>query len=95
MNTKKNTDIDAVPIQAKTRVPREKGQAGASVRMAKYPVSESTSIPKKTALRRSNTPTAQESGVACDLLNDLGSLPRSYGEEVLFLVAQDPHWLFT
>jgi hypothetical protein len=95
MNTKKNTDIDAVPIQTKTRVPREKGQAGASVRMAKYPVNESTSIPKKNSPRRSKTPTVQESLAACDLLSDLGSLPHSYGEQVLFLVAQDPHWLFT
>jgi len=30
-----------------------------------------------------------------DLLEDLGSLPRSYGEEMVFLVAQDPNWLFT
>ena len=30
-----------------------------------------------------------------DLLDHLGALPRSYGEELIFLVAQDPHWLFT
>ena len=30
-----------------------------------------------------------------DLLDNLGSLPRSYGEELIFLVAQDPNWLFT
>ena len=30
-----------------------------------------------------------------DLLDHLGTLPRSYGEELIFLVAQDPHWLFT
>ena len=33
--------------------------------------------------------------VPSDLLEDLGSLPRSYGEEMVFLVAQDPNWLFT
>src|SRR4051794_35997033 len=27
--------------------------------------------------------------------DDLGELPRSYGEETLYLVARDPHWLFT
>lgn len=32
---------------------------------------------------------------ASDVLDDLGSLPRSYGEEMVFLVAQDPNWLFT
>ncbi len=30
-----------------------------------------------------------------DLLGNLGSLPRSYGEEMVFLVAQDPNLLFT
>jgi hypothetical protein len=33
-----------------------------------------------------------KSGVGID---DLGDLPRSYGEELIFLVAQEPHWLFT
>jgi hypothetical protein len=95
MSTKKKTDIDEVPVQSKTRVPKDRGKAGTSVRKVSSSEHESTSIPKKTALRTSETPMAQESVAACDLLNDLGSLPRSYGEEVLFLVAQDPHWLFT
>ncbi len=29
------------------------------------------------------------------VLEDLGDLPRSYGAETIFLVAQEPHWLFT
>ncbi len=28
-------------------------------------------------------------------LEDLGDLPRSYGTDSIFLVAQEPHWLFT
>lgn len=28
-------------------------------------------------------------------LDDLGELPRSYGSDSIFLVAQEPHWLFT
>ncbi len=28
-------------------------------------------------------------------LDDLGELPRSYGSDTIFLVAQEPHWLFT
>jgi len=95
MSTKKKTDIDEVPVQSKTRVPKDRGKAGTSVRKVSPSEHELTSIPKKTALRTSETPTAQESVAACYILNDLGSLPRSYGEEVLFLVAQDPHWLFT
>ena len=95
MTTKKKTEAEAVPVQSKTRVPKAIEKAATLVRKVKSPEIESTSIPKKTALRRSKTLTAQESVAACNLLNDLGSLPRSYGEEVLFLVAQDPHWLFT
>ena len=95
MSMKKKTEVEAVPVQVKTRVPKERDKAETLVRKVNSPKHESSSIPKKTALRRINTPTAQDSVAACDLLNDLGSLPRSYGEELLFLVAQDPHWLFT
>jgi hypothetical protein len=95
MNTKKKTDIDEVPVEAKTRVPRARSKAGASVKKVKSPDEESTSLPKKTARRRAKMPAVGESVASGDLLNDLGSLPRSYGEEVMFLVAQDPHWLFT
>ena len=28
-------------------------------------------------------------------LEELGELPRSYGTDSIFLVAQEPHWLFT
>ncbi len=31
---------------------------------------------------------------AAPLLDQLGELPRSYGEERIFVVAQEPHWLF-
>ena len=95
MSTKKKTDIDEVPVQSKTRVSRARSKAGTSVKKDKSPDKESTSVPKKTARRRTTSAVAQDSVAAVDLLNDLGSLPRSYGEEVMFLVAQDPHWLFT
>jgi hypothetical protein len=87
MSTKKKTDIDEVPVKSKTRVPRARSKAGTSVKKVKSSDKESTSISKITAV--------PESVASSDLLTDLGSLPRSYGEEVLFLVAQDPHWLFT
>ena len=95
MSTKKKTDIDEVPVKAKTRVPRARSKAGTSLKNVKSPSEESTSVSKKTVRRRATATLAQESVAAGDLLNNLGSLPRSYGEEVLFLVAQDPHWLFT
>ena len=61
----------------------------------KSPHENSTSLPKETVGRITEMPAVRDSVAAGDLLNDLGSLPRSYGEEVLYLVAQDPHWLFT
>ena len=33
--------------------------------------------------------------LAADTLDNLGELPRSYGTDAIFLVAQEPHWLFT
>jgi hypothetical protein len=95
MSTKKKTDIDEVPVEAKTQVPHARSKAGTSVKKVKSPDKESTSLPTKTARRRAKMPAVLESVASGDLLNDLGSLPRSYGEEVMFLVAQDPHWLFT
>jgi hypothetical protein len=95
MSTKKNTVIDEVPVQAKTRVPKDSGKVGTLVRKLKSPGEESTSVLKKTDRRRATSKDAQASVAPDDLLNDLGCLPRSYGEEVMFLVAQDPHWLFT
>ena len=32
---------------------------------------------------------------SADTLDNLGELPRSYGTDAIFLVAQEPHWLFT
>ena len=56
---------------------------------------------KKTPVRRSKTgedahkyeATRDPARVAA--FEELGSLPESYGEEVLYLIARDPHWLFT
>jgi len=39
--------------------------------------------------------TATSGGTSPRDYHDLGELPRSYGEEILFLVAQEPHRLFT
>jgi hypothetical protein len=95
MSTKKNTVIDEVPVQAKTRVPKDSGKVGTLVRKIKSPGEESTAFLKKTDRRRATSKDVQASVATDDLLDDLGNLPRSYGEEVMFLVAQEPHWLFT
>ena len=95
MNTKKKTDIDEVPFQSKTRATPARSKSGTSLKNVKSPGEESTSVLKKTDRRRTTSTDVQASVAADDLLNDLGNLRRSYGEEVMFLVAQDPHWLFT
>jgi hypothetical protein len=95
MSTKKNTVIDEVPVHVKARVPKDRGKVETLVRKVKSPGEESTSVLKKTDRRRAISKDTQASVATDDLLSDLGCLPRSYGEEVIFLVAQDPHWLFT
>jgi len=95
MSTKKNTVIDEVPVHVKARVPKDRGTVETLVRKVKSPGEESTAVLKKTDCRRATSKDAHASVATDDLLNNLGSLPRSYGEEVMFLVAQDPHWLFT
>ncbi len=47
---------------------------------------------RKTTIRRSPL---KKASVAHVSLDDLGPLPHSYGSDSIFLVAQDPHWLFT
>jgi uncharacterized protein len=46
-----------------------------------------TTKPRKAAVR----PATKK---ASTVLDQLGELPRSYGEERIFVVAQEPHWLF-
>jgi hypothetical protein len=38
---------------------------------------------------------APEAGCGAVDLDNIGDLPRSYGSDTIFLVAQEPHWLFT
>lgn len=39
--------------------------------------------------------TKPATGKSLPPMEDLGELPRSYGTDAIFLVAQEPHWLFT
>lgn len=45
--------------------------------------SEKTAMPKKST------------GAPAPDIDQLGELPRNYGSDTIFLVAQEPHWLFT
>ncbi len=46
------------------------------------------------AAAKTYSPPPSSLGRAVDL-DQLGSLPQSYGSDTIFLVAQEPHWLFT
>ncbi|TSA37758.1 MAG: hypothetical protein D4R65_00220, partial [Verrucomicrobiaceae bacterium] len=48
----------------------------------------------KKRSKDSAKPSPEEGCGAVDLDN-IGDLPRSYGSDTIFLVAQEPHWLFT
>ncbi len=56
---------------------------------------------RKSPTRKAVPPTAKKQPVETQTeaktsdLDRLGELPRSYGTDTIFLVAQEPHWLFT
>ena len=43
---------------------------------------------------RKATPAARSKKIAGADIDNLGDLPRSYGDEKIFVIAQEPHWLF-
>ena len=73
------------PAKSKTATPgRKPGEIAKEVR-------KSASV--KTAARKPATRTRANKKAGADI-DHLGDLPRSYGEESIFVVAQEPHWLF-
>jgi len=40
-------------------------------------------------------PASESGALTIESFEDLGELPHGYGEDVIFLIAQEPHWLFT
>lgn len=40
-------------------------------------------------------PSGEEQAAAAGSLDRLGELPHTYGSDTIFLIAQEPHWLFT
>ena len=65
--------------------------------MKKVTAGEDVSNSSKAAEPCPGVPKAGEKPVsdAGSGLGDLGELPRSYGTDAIFLIAQEPHWLFT
>lgn len=85
------------PKTAKAKAAPKSSKKTASLK-ASSPVTteEKAARPAKaTRGRRSAATVGAKGAAAVRPLEDLGSLPRSYGEDSIFLVAQDPHWLFT
>jgi len=50
---------------------------------------------KKSAEDKRAAETLMPTGESASGIDDLGELPRTYGTDTIFLVAQEPHWLFT
>lgn len=93
---KKSTKSAAKSAKPKTKAATAKSKAPAKRRPATKKVAEDVhkfeaakKSPKRKAVAR---PRAKKS-VGADIDN-LGDLPRSYGDERIFVVAQEPHWLF-
>lgn len=86
------------PKEVKKRANRAPGKAVAS-RQGKAPIRATVAmdVPDVTVRKTKSKAAPRRNSVPApvDLLDNLGCLPRSYGEEMVFLVAQDPHWLFT
>jgi hypothetical protein len=53
---------------------------------------EASVIPKRAGQADSTEPSSFKGAVDLD---QLGDLPQSYGSDTIFLIAQEPHWLFT
>jgi len=92
---KKSKKIDAKSPKAKAKSAAAKSKPAAKQSAAKKvagDVRKSGAAKKTTARKPATRPRAKKSGGAD--IDNLGDLPRSYGNERIFVVAQEPHWLF-
>ncbi len=87
---KKNPD-NAVASTGKTKLVKRSAEIVASSPSRKSPSQEGVFVDSDGDSEKDG----RSPRSSTDLLDNLGTLPRSYGEELIFLVAQDPHWLFT
>ena len=58
---------------------------------------EPTPSKKRISVKKTTTPAVPKAAAQAkrDVLENLGSLPYTYGSDTIYLVAQEPHWLFT
>jgi len=92
---KKTKKIDAKSPKAKAKTAATKRTSPAKrskVRKAAEAPRKSAATRKKPARKTAVRPRANK--LASADIDNLGELPRSYGDERIFVVAQEPHWLF-
>ncbi|HRJ74223.1 MAG TPA: DUF4912 domain-containing protein, partial [Terrimicrobiaceae bacterium] len=96
--SRKNAEGSTKKPGKSTRKPSPKPAAKSPAPSAGKPSREPAALKAKNAAKNTakNAPSAKTppSGAEADL-DRLGELPRSYGSDTIFLIAQEPHWLFT
>ena len=77
---------------AKSAKPKTKPAPAKSKSTAKRPAATKKAAKKSPKRKTAARPRARKSAGAD--IDNLGDLPRSYGDENIFVIAQEPHWLF-
>lgn len=72
------------------KTPKSKAKKPAATRK---PAARRTAVAKPKPGRKTTTASRAKKSAGADIDN-LGDLPRSYGDENIFVIAQEPHWLF-
>ncbi len=81
-----STEHGERPANAMSKKPEEKTSKTKESSAKKKPVA---------AVSESKKPVVVVKPKEASAIDKLGELPRSYGSNLIFLVAQEPHWLFT
>ena len=82
------------PTAKRTKSKAKKAAAKSKMAPPRRKSAKMTKDVGQTAARKSAT-RARPGKMAGADLDQLGDLPRSYGEDRIFVVAQEPHWLFS
>jgi hypothetical protein len=84
------------PIKSAVKSAKAKTKKAPAKSKMATPGRKSAKITKdvRQAAARKPAPLARAKKMAGADIDHLGDLPRSYGEERIFVVAQEPHWLF-
>jgi hypothetical protein len=80
-----------VPVRSKLRIMSRKSD-GETKKKSSFRLREASAIPLAAGATESTPSSPSREPVDLD---QLGELPQSYGSDTIFLIAQEPHWLFT